>query len=76
VGSCYQELTDLRQLKVRSDYYLYQYYFKKQYLVPKPVSWVQIKGDWLNQADFAIGIPLSVQVQNGCIIIKSQASTT
>jgi toxic protein SymE len=70
------QASSFRQLKVRKGYYPHQYHSKKQYSVPKPVPWVQIKGYWLNQAGFAIGTPLSVQVQNGCIIITPQASTT
>ena len=63
-----------RQLKVRSGYYPHQFNSNRPYFVPKPVPWVQIKGYWLNQAGFSIGTPLSVQVQNGCITIKPQAS--
>ena len=72
--SAQEKSTYFRQLKVRSGYYPHQYQPKKKYSVPKPVPWVEIKGYWLNQAGFSIGTQLSVQVQNGCIIITPQAS--
>ena len=64
-----------RQLKVRSGCYFHQFNNKSPYFIPKPVPWVQIKGYWLNQAGFTIGTPLSVQVQQGCIILKIQPSS-
>jgi len=72
--SAQEKSSTFRNLKVRKGYYPHQFHSNNQYSTPRPVPWVQIKGYWLNQAGFSIGTPLSVQVQNGCIIITPQAS--
>ena len=66
-----------RQLKVRQSYYSHQYHspsYRLAYKPPKPVPWVEIKGYWLNKAGFNIGTPLSVEVKQGCIVLKTQPS--
>ena len=74
-SSAQEKLSTFRQLKVRQSYYDHQYHPKARSAInkpPVPVPWVQIKGYWLNQAGFTIGSPLSVEVKQGCIILKTQ----
>ena len=68
-----------RQLKVRKGDYDYQFLSRENrspYEMPVPVPWVQIKGYWLNQAGFTIGTALTVEVQPGCIVLKTQPSSS
>ena len=77
--SAQEKFQHLRQLKFRESYYDHQYRPKthsRPYKPPVPVPWVQIKGYWLNQAGFTIGTALSVQVQQGRIVLTPQSSTT
>ena len=73
-----EKFLSFRQLKVRKSYYHYQhsdFQPRHRYTSSSPVPWVQIKGYWLNQAGFTIGTVLSVEVQEGCIVITPQASS-
>ena len=65
-----------RKLKVRKGCYFPPVNPHRPYRRPAPVPWVQIKGYWLNQAGFTIGTALSVQVQPGCIILKTLPSSS
>ncbi|ARN76354.1 hypothetical protein BST96_09455 [Oceanicoccus sagamiensis] len=75
LGSAQEKFSSFRKLKVRKSYYDYQHngaYTHRHPTESPPVPWVQIKGYWLNQTGFTIGSPLSVEVQPGCIILKTQ----
>ncbi len=77
--SAQEKLSSYRQLKVRKGYYDHHFLSKAPHLPRKshlPVPWVQIKGYWLNQAGFTIGTVLSVQVQQGRIVLTPQSSPT
>ena len=74
-SSAQEKLSTFRKLKVRESYYDHQYHPKPHAKIskpPVPVPWVQIKGYWLNQAGFTIGSQLSVEVKEGCIILKTK----
>ncbi|ARN73773.1 SymE family type I addiction module toxin [Oceanicoccus sagamiensis] len=74
-SSAQEKLSSYRQLKVRKSYYHYQYSDfqpRHRHASSPPVPWVQIKGYWLNQAGFTIDTLLSVEVKQGCIILKTQ----
>lgn len=58
-----------RNLKVRQGYYDYQ--LLGSYKRSAPVPWIHIKGYWLDKAGFTIDTPVSVEVQDGCLIIKA-----
>ena len=72
--SSQEKLLFTRKLKVREGYYSYKFdpYYRRpsSFRAPVPVPWIYIKGYWLNQAGFTIGTHLSVEVQEGCIVIK------
>ena len=72
-----EKLSTYRQLKVRKSYYHYQhgdFQHRDRHVNSPPVPWVHIKGYWLNKAGFTIDTPLSVEVRQGCIILKTQAA--
>ncbi|MEE8059223.1 MAG: SymE family type I addiction module toxin [Pseudomonadales bacterium] len=73
--SAQEKSLSFRQLKVRKGYYPYPFNPKHPHLSPKPVPWVQIKSYWLNQVGFTIGTQITVQIQQGCIVLKAQPST-
>ena len=76
LDSAQEKFSSFRKLKVRKSYYDYQHtgaYAQRCPGESAPVPWVQIKGYWLNQAGFTIGSPLSVEVQPGCIILKTHS---
>ena len=75
--SAQEKSSYFRHLKVREGYYPHHFDARQPYSVPvpDPVPWVQIKGYWLNQAGFTIGTQLSVEVQTGCIILKTKTPT-
>ena len=69
----------IRKLKVRKDYYEYQFRNNsrsKSYKAPVPVPWLHIKGYWLNKAGFPIGTAVSVNVSDGCLVIKAIQSSS
>ena len=71
-----EKFSSFRQLKVRKSYYHYQhsdFQPHHRYTSSPPVPWVYLKGYWLNQAGFTIGTLLSVEVQDGRIVITPQA---
>ena len=73
--SAQEKSSSFRKLKVRKGHYYYQhadFQPRQKYRFCEPVPWVQIKGYWLNKAGFTIDMPLSVEVQDGCITIKPQ----
>ena len=36
------------------------------------VPWIQLKGDWLQQAGFNIDTPIKVRVMDGCLVLTAQ----
>lgn len=56
-----------RRLKVYSSYYAPR--ANASYSGGRPVPWVQLKGDWLAQAGFAIHTILKVRVMRGCLVV-------
>ena len=74
-SSAQEKLSTFRKLKVRKSYYHYQhgdFQPRPRHVSSPPVPWVQIKGYWLNKAGFTIDTSLSVEVRQGCIILKAQ----
>ncbi|MES2826436.1 MAG: SymE family type I addiction module toxin [Pseudomonadota bacterium] len=68
-----------RKLKVRKGSYDYQINTTngfRPYIPPPPVPWVHIKGYWLNKIGFTIGTALSVELSDGCLIIKAIRSSS
>ena len=60
-----------RQLKVRRGYYERRHrpWVADPYPVPRPVPWVQLKGNWLEAAGFIIDAPIRVRVMEGCLVL-------
>lgn len=56
-----------RRLKVYSSYYAPRP--NAPYAASRPVPWVQLKGDWLARAGFAIHAVLKVRVMRGCLVV-------
>lgn len=56
-----------RRLKVYSSHYTSR--TSAPYAVSRAVPWVQLKGDWLAQAGFAIHAVLKVRVMRGCLVV-------
>lgn len=76
--SAQEKSSSFRKLKVRKGYYHYQhgdFQPRHRHVSSPPVPWIQIKGYWLNQVGFTIGTLLSVEVQEGCIILRPQTSS-
>ncbi len=38
----------------------------------RPVPWIQLKGQWLNQAGFKINTPVKIRVMPGCLVLTAQ----
>ena len=36
------------------------------------IPWIQLKGDWLQQAGFEIDTPLKIRVMDGCLVITTE----
>lgn len=36
---------------------------------PRPVPWLQMRGDWLTAAGFDIRAPVRVRVMRGCLVL-------
>ena len=36
------------------------------------IPWIQLKGDWLQQAGFEISTPVKVRVMNGCLVLTAE----
>ena len=76
-SSAQEKFSTFRKLKVRKSYYYYQhgdFQPRHRHTESPAVPWVQIKGYWLNKAGFTIDTLLSVEVQQGCIILKTEAA--
>ena len=39
------------------------------YFSGRMVPWLQLKGDWLEQAGFTIKTPVKVRVMTGCVVL-------
>ena len=37
-----------------------------------PVPWLQMKGQWLNQAGLEINTPVKIRVMPGCLVLTAQ----
>ncbi|MES2674641.1 MAG: SymE family type I addiction module toxin [Pseudomonadota bacterium] len=61
-----------RKLKVRRNFYDYLLSSSPStYKAPPPVPLIELKGFWLKKAGFPIGTYVSVDVSDGCLIIKA-----
>lgn len=56
-----------RRLKVYASHYAPR--ANEDHAANRPVPWVQLKGDWLARAGFAIHAALKVRVMRGCIVV-------
>jgi len=64
-----------RKLKVRAGYYDRSYIDRIGYRPPSTqVPFVLLKGHWLEQANFAIGQNISVEVRENQLILTTQPS--
>ncbi len=59
-----------RQLKVREAYHSYQLHQNTNQRTP--VGEIHLKGHWLIQAGFSIDTPVTVQVQDGCLVVTTK----
>ena len=55
-----------RKLIVCRDFHDYQL---RRYNPGEPVPWIRLKGYWLKEAGFVIGLPVRVQVEKQQLII-------
>lgn len=39
------------------------------------VPWLQLKGHWLDQAGFAIDVPVTVRVMEGCLVLTAETKS-
>ena len=60
----------LRRLKVRESYYEYQ--LKQHYFERTPIAEIKLKGRWLVAAGFSIDTPVTVQIEQGKLVITAQ----
>ena len=63
-----------RKLKVRAGHYDRPYTDRIGYKPNSQVPFVLLKGHWLEQANFAIGQNVSVEVRENQLILTSQPS--
>jgi toxic protein SymE len=63
-----------RKLKVRAGHYDRIYIDRIGYKPSPQVPFVLLKGHWLEQANFAIGQNISVEVRKNQLILTTQAS--
>jgi len=40
------------------------------------VPWINIRGQWLEQAGFTIQTPITVRVMDGCLVLTAEESET
>ncbi|MES2825188.1 MAG: SymE family type I addiction module toxin [Pseudomonadota bacterium] len=60
-----------RKLKVRLGFYDYVLSSSPStYRAPPPVPYMLLKGYWLNRAGFTIGTNISVEVSEGCLMLR------
>ncbi|MES2675070.1 MAG: SymE family type I addiction module toxin [Pseudomonadota bacterium] len=66
-----------RKLKVRMGFYDYVLSSSPStYRAPPPVPYVLLKGFWLKKAGFPIGTNISVEVSDGCLVIRAIRSSS
>jgi toxic protein SymE len=60
-----------RKLKVRKGFYDYVLSSSPStYKAPPPVPYMLLKGFWLSKAGFTIGKNISVEVSEGCLMLR------
>ena len=59
-----------RQIKVRKSYYPENTQSSNTHSLNPPVPQLAIKGYWLQQAGFCIGMALDIEVADGCLVIR------
>lgn len=42
-----------------------------RYAQPKQIPWIQLKGQWLQQAGFEVNAAIKVRVIKGCLVITA-----
>jgi hypothetical protein len=57
-----------RRIKTGQMIYDYRRKDRSQAKVP----WLQLKGHWLDKAGFAIDVPVTVRVMEGCLVLTTQ----
>jgi toxic protein SymE len=63
-----------RKLKVRAGYYDRPYTGRMSYKPSSQVPFVLLKGHWLEQANFAIGQNINVEVRENQLILTTEPS--
>lgn len=61
-----------RQLKVSRAYASYRLKKHTAFNGQRPIPWLQLKGQWLNQAGFAIDTRVTVRVMEGCLVLTAE----
>lgn len=51
------------------------YYYRRKDQSQAKVPWLQLKGHWLDKAGFAIDMPVTVRVMEGCLVLTTQEGT-
>ena len=63
----------VRQITVGKHHYDYRAkHVQSQYYSGRSVPWLQLKGDWLEQAGFTIKTPVTVRVMEGCLVLTTK----
>jgi toxic protein SymE len=57
-----------RQIKIGS--IMYDYRRKTKDNTQAIVPWLQLKGHWLARAGFTIDTPVTIQVTDGCLVLR------
>ncbi|WP_084128005.1 SymE family type I addiction module toxin [Cellvibrio mixtus] len=58
--------------KIKTGKVIYDYRRKHQYPQQATVPWLQLKGDWLQQAGFGINAPVTIRVMHGCLVLTAE----
>jgi hypothetical protein len=45
------------------------------YSVFVTVPWINLQGQWLDQAGFSIHTPIKIRVMEGCLVVTAETST-
>lgn len=65
-----------RQIKVTKTHYDYKLKEQSPNSGARPISWLQLKGHWLQRAGFEIDTPVTVRVMEGCLVLTTEKQTT
>lgn len=60
-----------RHIKVNHTYYMHKRKDNPSG-TGRRIPWIQLKGDWLQQAGFEINTPVKVRVMKGCLVLTAE----